>query len=708
MVLLSENVELLPRKKVTQKSLYSHCSLENDFPAIEISKLAEKESWRKEVHRPATHTHKWWAKRLGTVFRGIIVAAASKNKAEAIKKYSQPLDLSNLTLFDPFAGSGTTLVEAKKLGIRTIGRDINPVATLVERQALAHWDKTKLYAAFSEIEKQCRSEIEKYYRTQNGETVLYYFWVATTKCPDCNTKVDLFSSRIFSRHAYPKKHPQAKAVCVECGEIVNVNYDDTTMTCANRHNTTIAGAVSGQNMTCANGHVNKIVPSLKGGTPKHRMYAKLVLTKGGTKHYEKITDYDTKLYTEVERDYKKLKQQLIVPVGQLEDGVNTRQAKSWGFNSWDKFFNTRQLLALGLLATAIKNLKVDNQTREAMATLFSGTLEFNNLFCSFKGEGTGAVRHMFSHHILKPERTPLEANPWGTKASSGSFSTLFSSRLLRAYNYKKLPSDLVLVHDQVEKTEGISEPLDADISESWKDFVHNPSSVYILAGDSSKTDIPNSSVDLVITDPPYMDNVHYSELADFFHAWLKQIKPYENYDLSDTTRSVDEVQSPSPDDFSKAIERVWAESARVLKKDGLVAFTFHQARISGWVALVKALKNAGLVVTAIQPIKGEMSTSVVKAGASKPSNLDSIVVCRKQKSTLVNPAKAETKYKEALDRLADLQKEGIKVGYTDVCSVIRGTVLAMYTDSQNTYDTDKLSKLANEYAEVAATKLNVV
>ncbi len=71
------------------------------------------------------------------------------------------------------------------------------------------------------------------------------------------------------------------------------------------------------------------------------------------------------------------------------------------------------------------------------------------MFCSFKGEGTGAVRHMFSHYVLKPERTPLEAHPWGTPASSGSFSTLFQSRLLRAQVYKLAPTDQLL------KAEGV-------------------------------------------------------------------------------------------------------------------------------------------------------------------------------------------------------------------------------------------------------------
>ena len=81
-------------------------------------------------------------------------------------------------------------------------------------------------------------------------------------------------------------------------------------------------------------------------------------------------------------------------------------------------------------------------TRAALLTLFSGVLEFNNMFASYKGEGTGAVRHMFSHHILKPERTPIEANVWGTPKSSGSFSNLFRSRLLRAIEYRRAPTEV--------------------------------------------------------------------------------------------------------------------------------------------------------------------------------------------------------------------------------------------------------------------------
>jgi hypothetical protein len=49
-------------------------ALEADFPFEKLHLLAELESWRKEVNRPIYHVHKWWANRLGSVFRALILA----------------------------------------------------------------------------------------------------------------------------------------------------------------------------------------------------------------------------------------------------------------------------------------------------------------------------------------------------------------------------------------------------------------------------------------------------------------------------------------------------------------------------------------------------------------------------------------------------------------------------------------------------------
>ena len=174
-----------------------------------------------------------------------------------------------------------------------------------------------------------------------------------------------------------------------------------------------------------------------------------------------------------------------------------------------------------------------------------------------------------------------------------------------------------------------------------------------------------------------MDNVYYAELADFFNAWLQGVRPYEKYTKQLTTRAAGEVQNSDPAEFGKAIEAVWAECARVLKPGGLLAFTFHQARISGWVQVIESLNRAGFTVTAVQPVKGEMTTSIVKAGAREPSNLDSVVVCRRTADGATSlSGSLDEALVRARDALTGLRDAGVDVGAGDVRSVVRGSLLA--------------------------------
>lgn len=643
-----------------------------------LSVVGTKESWRKEVHRPATSTHKWWAKRLGTVFRGIITSAVTADNQDAALAYESPLDLSGAVVLDPFSGSGVTGVEVLKLGGRPVCFDINPVATLVERQAMQPWSIADLAAAYEAVERACREDVDRLHRTEDGRTVLYYFWVATVVCPECADKVRLFDSPVFSRNAYPKRVPRAQIVCPECLAVKAGRYDFESETCPNGHEITQRGAVHGQSASCSRGHTFKVLRALNGSVPTYEMYAKVVVNRDGSKVYESITDWDRGLYDECVRLLADLPDDAILPVGDLAPGNNTDQALKWNFRQWRDFFNARQLVSLSLMATAIRDLPDPSSEREALATLFSGTLEFNNLFTSFKGEGTGAVRHMFSHHILKPERTPLEAHPWGTPQSSGSFSTLYKSRLQRAHEYKVCPADLVAHSSGVERVIGLAQPIAATISDSWEEFARTQGqAAYVATKNSADTDLPDGSVDLVVTDPPYMDNVYYAELADFFHAWLQGMHPHEAYAQTPTTRAPGEVQNADPEEFGKAIEAVWAECARVLKPGGLLAFTFHQARISGWVQVVESLRRAGFVVTAVQPVKGEMTTSVVKAGSREPSNLDSVVVCRRVSDSATNPNRTLGEaLTTARNELARLRDAGVDIGAGDIRSVIRGSLLA--------------------------------
>ncbi|WP_406381483.1 DNA methyltransferase [Streptomyces sp. NBC_01618] len=697
--------------QISRSAVPAKTALEHAFPAGVVSAAAERESWRKEVHRPATHTHKWWAQRLGSVFRGILAAAVSEDEQDAINCYSNALRLDGLVVCDPFAGSGTTLAEAAKMGAKVIGRDINPVATLVQRQALASWDRAALDSVFKHVEAQVRPEIDRLHRDKHGRPVLYYFWVALAPCPQCPSDappVELFSRYVFAQHAYPKKYPASKATCPRCHaiEIVNVVTDEQ-LTCRScGHTSDLAGPVNRASMTCHQGHTTKVLDALGDQPPKLRMYAKQVIGTDGSRQYEPIDDFDLALYEEAENLLEKQRLDLVLPTGALDDGNNTRQAIRWNYREWQQFFNARQLYSLGLLGASIRDLNPSPE-REALAALFSGVLEFNNLFCSFKGEGTGAVRHMFSNHVLKPERTPLEAHPWGTPASSGSFSTLYQSRIIRAWEYKRRPHDLVPMGDKPERVFGLSQPLSLALGDA-EDIVTEGASAYVCSGSSASFDLPDGSVDLVITDPPFMDNVHYSELADFFHAWLRKIQPFDGYPThASTTRHTEEVQSADPAEFGRAIAAVWKECARLLKPKGLLAFTFHQARITGWVELVKALEAAGLAITAVQPVKAEMSTSTTKSSAADPSNLDSIVVCRLRGQSPLDVTTAEAVRERAVTALRECQQAGISVGYADVESVVRGSILALHTLPGHSASVEELTAEADKEVLRVAAELEV-
>lgn len=66
-------------------------AIEDDgFPFEEFSDVAELESWRKEIDRPLYHMHKWWAQRLGSVFRAIVIGALTPAETDVKASFHLP------------------------------------------------------------------------------------------------------------------------------------------------------------------------------------------------------------------------------------------------------------------------------------------------------------------------------------------------------------------------------------------------------------------------------------------------------------------------------------------------------------------------------------------------------------------------------------------------------------------------------------------
>jgi putative DNA methylase len=632
---VAEKVAFVQKRKTT--------ALENEFPIIEISQVAEQESWRKEINRPIYHIHKWWANRLGSVFRAIILAALSRPGIDTWKSFYERHQFTGKVVLDPFMGSGTTLGEAVKLGAKAIGCDINPVSTFLVRQAFARVQEAQLRGAFARLEQQVASNIRRYYQTRDPQTgellpVLYFFWVKTVTTPEGEI-VPLLSRYVFAQDAYPKVKPKAQIACPGCWAVIEDRYDATDLVCPHcaHHFNPQEGPASGQYVTTKSGsryRIKDILPS-DGRPPSHRLYAMMALRPSGEKVYLPVRDGDLALYAEAEATLER--EDLPLPTLAVRPGHNTDQARGYNYAYWRDFFNARQLLCLGLLLRAILEIE-DVAIQEQMLCLFSSTLEFNNLFCSFKGEGTGAVRHMFSNHILKPERTPLENSVWGTDRSSGTFSTLFESRLIPAKRYLDQPFEIAFENDLLGRrcsTRKIvaSDPIHVQCVASWDELRTMDRGILVLNGDSSQLPLPDGSVDAVITDPPYFDFVHYSELSDFFFAWLSPVLKsrypwFAREDCSDKG----EVQHKDPRTFARQLASVFSECCRILKEGGVLAFSFHHSRVEGWAAIYEAITSAGLVVAAAHPVHAELRAASPKSAAKDPISLDAILVCKKPSS----------------------------------------------------------------------------
>lgn len=686
-------------------------AIESDFPFEEIDQIAEIESYRKEINRPIYHIHKWWAKRLGSVFRSIVSGALTEGNWKDFHEYQNNV---GKVVLDPFMGSGTTLGEAAKLGASIIGCDVNPVSTFLVTQAMTRVSLNGLEKEFKSIEQDVKEEILSYYTTvvpnSNKSTqALYYFWVKVVITPT-GEEVPLFSSYVFSKNVYASKKPDSQIWCPSCESIFIGQYNSVSIECPccshefNPQN----GPAKGAKVTDSEGNEHKIKDLIANtkNVPRHQLYAVMALNEAGEKVYIKPTQYDYDILRKASNRLNELKEVLPLPTMKVRPGYNTNQARGYNYNSWRDFFNDRQLLCLGLLLQRI--LEIENKViRDHFVCLFSGTLEFNNLFCSFKGEGTGAVRHMFSNHILKPERTPLENCVWGIPGkSSGAFSTLFKSRLIKAKAYLDEPFEILIENNGAKRSSKkivCSDPIELNISSSWDEFLKSSQGALILNGDSASLPIPDSTIDAVVTDPPYFDFVHYSELSDFFYAWLTNALGDEyTYLKRKDSSHTNEVQDRDNESFAKKICSVFKECNRVLKEGGLLCFSYHHSTIDGWMAIYNAVVEAGFDIVVVHPVKAEMSVASPKSSTKEPINLDAILVCKKvATSPVIKNAKNEVqkRFNDYVERFCAIDR---KLSSGDIFVIICSQALSVASILR--MDKDEAKKFITESVEMCSNK----
>ncbi len=248
--------------------------LEVDFPILPVNQVAIIEG---NAGKPIYQMSKWWARRRSSVFRSMLIAAATKapeDKSHAAKlvwdnyyaNHQKKGAFKHLKVADIFMGGGTTLVEGSRLGMQMVGNDLNPVAWFVVKQELANVDLEEVKRLLADIEAEVKPQIMPYYYCDgpNGEKgtwthlptkkvmpadfdpltiprderkdyryegpeIIYTFWAKHGPCQvtGCGHRTPIMTSPVMAVKTISVKHWEH--TCSKCGDDFHVEEDAARM-----------------------------------------------------------------------------------------------------------------------------------------------------------------------------------------------------------------------------------------------------------------------------------------------------------------------------------------------------------------------------------------------------------------------------------------------------------------------------------------------
>jgi len=168
---------------------------------------------------------------------------------------------------------------------------------------------------------------------------------------------------------------------------------------------------------------------------------------------------------------------------------------------------------------------------------------------------------------------------------------------------------------------GLQDSLD-DFAEAAKQISVSSLSVgQVHNADATETPLPDGSVSVWFTDPPYYDAIAYADLSDFFLVWLKRVMRDQSllcdiFDPATGFRPRKERLYRTPGGcragflkikcfYETVMARSFAEGKRILNTDGIGCIVFAHKTTEGWEALLTGIINGGLIVTSSWPIATE-------------------------------------------------------------------------------------------------------
>jgi len=172
------------------------------------------------------------------------------------------------------------------------------------------------------------------------------------------------------------------------------------------------------------------------------------------------------------------------------------------------------------------------------------------------------------------------------------------------------------------------------LSGSWQSqlnrFSHSLSTIFdvnnealVNRGTATGTHYSQDFFDVVVTDPPYYDNISYAALSDFFYVWLKrsvghlypehfasELTPKKNEAVADQFRFSGKGEAKRF--YESMMSKAFNETYRILKREGILTMIYAHKTVAGWSTLVNALRQTGFTVVEAWPLETEIKFGMVK------------------------------------------------------------------------------------------------
>jgi hypothetical protein len=608
--------------------------METSFDETLVAGLAAAEKQVQQSYRPIIAVHKWFARRPGTLFRGL--ALAELVDAPLAEHYFEGHDLDGVVL-DPFMGGGTSLFEGNRLGLSVVGYDTNPMSRWLLERELEELDVETFEREGEAVAAEVEKELRDLYTTRCDECgeeapVKFFLWVKTHVC-DCGEETLLFPGPLVAGRKMGR-HTHDVLVCGACRSVAQLLPGQASEDCPHC-GVPYADTKVPAKSSCSCGLPFTIGRPGGEQPPQHTLFAleyHCESCKGREgrrgRFFRGADGEDHARFAEARARLFGMDSPFW-PVDEIPPGDETNRLLRWGYRGFRDLHNERQLLGLAMLAERISRAPVE--VRPALATVFSDFIRYQNMVCRYD---TAALKilDVFSVHGFPVHRVQCEAALIGIpKVGSGGYRH-FLAKYAAAKRYCREPFETIRLQGRKQRVPVPGERIAAVPVDDHAEL-HRKRAALLRCASITAQPMPENTVDLVLTDPPYFANVQYSELMDFCYAWLRRLMPNVSFFDQPTSKSQDEVTGNVTagrgiNTFAERLSDVYRAAVHALRPGSPFVFTYHHNDLSSYAALVVAVLDAGLVPSTTLVCPSEMRGSI-HINRADSSRVDTVFVLRK-------------------------------------------------------------------------------